>query len=157
MPIAKKLEKFLIENKIKYEPVEHKIVYTAFDKAATLKVPQKIIGKTLTIKFGKNYGIALIPANRNLDKAKFKKLAKAKNADFATEVWVKKNIKGVKIGAVPPFGKLWHLPTFIDRRLINQPKVIINGGNWNQSIKISPSAFKSLALESIIGNFSKPR
>lgn len=179
MPISKKLQKLLDSNKIKYEPIEHRIVYTAFDKAATLKVPQKIVGKTLVLRLdpigkpsasygaGKNYAIVLIPANKNLDKGKLKKVFNdwqkklnvkpAKTIIFVTEAWVKKNLKGVKIGAIPPFGNLWKLPTFVDRSLLNQSKIIVNGGDWNWSIKISPTVFKKVISDFIIGSFSKNR
>ena len=157
MPIAKRLEKFLKENKIKAEPIEHRMVYTAFDKATTLKVPEKIVGKTLTLKIDKGYALALIPANKNLDKTKFKKVAKVKNVDFVKEAWIKKNLKGVKVGAVPPFGNLWKLPTFIERSLMHLPKIIVNGGDWKNSIKISPTIFKKSTPDLVIGNFSKVR
>ena len=157
MPVAKKLEKFIKENKIKAEPIEHRIVYTAFDKAITLRVPQKIVGKTLALRLDKSYVLALIPANKKLDKGKFKKVASFKKIDFVTEAWIKKNIKGVKIGAVPPFGSLWKLPTFIDRSLMHQSKIIVNGGDWKWSVKISPAVFKKSIPNLIIGNFSKSR
>lgn len=182
MSISKKLQKFLDNNKVKYEPIEHRIVYTAFDKAQTLKIPQKIVGKTLIVKFnpigksaasygvGKNHALVLIPANKNLDKKKLLKIAnkwqrclipdvkhKIKTVNFVKEAWIKKNLKGVKIGAVPPFGNLWKLPTFIDRSLIKQSKIIVNGGNWNWSIKISPAVFKKAISDFIIGSFSKAR
>lgn len=180
MAIAKKLEKFLKENKIKYEPIEHKIVYTAFDKVTTLRVPQKIVGKTLTLRIGKEYALALIPANKNLDKKKFLTVAnkwlnlhgririprgqaergrglRYSHADFVKETWIKKNLKGVKVGAVPPFGNLWRLPTFIDHSLMNQPKIIVNAGDWKWSIKVSPAIFKKIIPDLIIGSFSKSR
>src|SRR4030042_6171012 len=151
MPIAKKLEKFLEKNKIKAESIEHRIVYTAFDKATTLRVPQEIVGKTLALKMDKGYALVLIPANKNLDKGKFKKVSRAKKIDFVKENWVKKNLKGVKIGAVPPFGNLWKLPTFIDRSLMNQSKIVVNGGDWKWSIKISPSVLRKKIPDLIIG------
>lgn len=163
MPIAKKLIKFL--SKVKYEPIEHKIVYTAFDKAQTLKVPEKIVGKTLVVKINGNFGLVLIPANKILDKAKFKKVINnwlkrtnqktIKEIGFATELWMKKNLKGVKVGAIPPFGNLWGLPTFIDKSLLQNPKIIINAGDYNASIKITSSLFKKLIPDLVIGNFGK--
>ena len=154
MPIPKKIQKFLDYAEIKYEPIEHRVVYTAFDKAQTLKVHQKIVGKTLAIKFNNGYAIVLIPANKNLDKGKLKKtindwlkkqnIKTAKNIDFVKEVWMKKNLKEVKVGAIPPFGILWKLPTFIDLSLINQQKIIINSGSCNWSIIINPAYFKKI-------------
>ena len=157
MQIPAKIKNFLDKIRAKYEATEHRTVFTAFDKATTLRVPQKIVGKTLTIKIDKGYGLVLIPANKNLDKMRFKKVAKAKHIDFAKEVWVKKNLKGVKVGAVPPFGVLWKLPTFIDRSLTRQTKIIVNGGVWNWSLKITPAAFKKIIPDLVLGSFSKSR
>jgi len=157
MPVPKRIINFLEKNKAKYEIIKHRIVYTAYDKAATLKVPQKIIGKTLIVKLDKNFALVLIPGNKNLDKNKFKKLAKAKKVEFASEKLMKNKFKGVKMGAIPPFGNLWHLPTFIDKSLLNQTKIIVNGGNYNWSIKISPATLKKLIPNLEIGNFSKSR
>ncbi len=162
MAIPKKLIKFLDENKIKYEPIKHRTVYTAYDKAQTLKMPEKIIGKTLVVRFDKNVAFLLIPANKNLDKGKFKKVARPqsgypRNVDFVKEAWMKKNLKGVKVGAIPPFGNLWRLPTFMDKSLMNQTKIIVNGGEYNWSIKITPAVLKKIISDLIIGSFSKAK
>ena len=157
MAISQKLISFFKKNKTKYEVLKHKTVYTAYDKAATLRVPEKIVGKTLLVRLDKDPALVLIPANKNLDKQKLKKLAKAKTVDFIKEAWMKKRLKGVKVGAVPPFGNLWKLPTFVDRALINQSKIIINGGDYNYSIKINPAVFKKIIPDLVIGNFSKKK
>ena len=76
MPISKKLINFLKKNKIKFKEIKHKKVFTAFDKAKTLKLPEKLVGKTLVLKINGNYIILLLSANKNLDKAKFKSKAR---------------------------------------------------------------------------------
>ena len=70
---------------------------------------------------------------------------------------MKNQLKGVKVGAIPPFGNLWDFSTFVDKSLTLQPKIIVNGGDHNFSIKISPAVFKKLIPDLIIGNFSKFR
>ena len=157
MAIPKKIIKFLEKAKVKYEPIEHKRVYTAHDKAATLKVNPKVVGKTLVLRTDKKIVLALIPANKNLDLNKFKKIAKTKKAGFISEREMKNKFKGVKIGAIPPFGTLWGLPTFVDKTLLKESKIIISGGDYNWSIKISPSNFKKLIPDLVIGNFSKAK
>lgn len=176
MKIPSKIIKFLDKNKIKYEKIPHRTVYTAYDKAATLKVKPNIIGKTLILKIDGDLAIVLIPGNKNLDKNKFsafvrnyggssvalkseggKKLAKAKKVDFVSEKVIKNKFKGVKIGAIPPFGNLWKLQTFIDRTLTNQPKIIVSGGDYGCSIKINPAVLKKTTLDLVAGSFSKPR
>jgi len=157
MAIPQKIIKFLEKAKVKYEPIEHRTVYTAYDKAATLRVPAKIVGKTLVIRFDRNVGLVLIPANKNLDKLKFKKITKAKSIDFVKEAWMKKNLKGLKVGTVPPFGNLFKLPTFADRGLMKNQKIIVSAGNYNWSIKITLANFKKLVPDLIIGNFGKTK
>ncbi len=157
MAIPQKVIKFLEKAKVKYEPVKHKTVYTAHDKAATLRVPEKIVGKTLVMKFDRNVGLVLIPANKNLDKVKFKKIAKAKKVDFVKEAWMKKNLKGVKVGAIPSFGNLFKLPTFVEKSLLRNPKIILNSGDYNFSIKISIINFKKLIPDLITESFGKAK
>lgn len=150
MAIPVKVLKFLEKAKVKYEPVKHKKVYTAYDKAATLKVPLKIVGKTLVVKLDRNLALFLIPANKNLDKKKLK-------AKFVSERVIKNKLKGVKVGAIPPFGSLWKLPTFIDRGLLKNPKIIVNAGDYKWSLKISPAIFKKLLPDLIFGKFNKAK
>ena len=167
MAIPQKIIKFLDKANVKYEVLQHRKVFTAYDKAATLKVPQKMVGKTLVIKMDRDSVLVLIPANKNLDKTKLKKTANIlrkktgqkliKKIGFTTESWMKKNLKGVKVGAIPPLGILWKLPTFIDRIFLKNPKIIINGGDYNWSIKISPTNLKKILLEPVTGGFSKAK
>ncbi|MFH1841441.1 MAG: YbaK/EbsC family protein [Candidatus Nealsonbacteria bacterium] len=161
MALPAKVSKFL--DGVKHELIEHRTVYTAYDKSATLKIPQKIVGKTLVVKFDNEAGLVLIPANKNLDKLKLKKVISIwrkknpKSFDFVKEAWMKKNLKGVKLGAVPPFGSLFKFPTFADKSLLKESEIFINSGNYDCSIKVTPAVFKKLLPDLIIGNFSKSR
>ena len=156
------------KNKIKYEVIDHKIVYTAHDKAATLHVKPEIVGKTMSVVFdGKNYALGLIPANKNLDKKKvliaFNNLQKKtgergyKKIDFTKEAWMKKTFKGIDVGSTPPFGLLYNLSFFIDNSLAKQTKIIVNGGKYNLSFKITPSNILKLNPQAIKGNFSQAK
>ena len=184
MPIPKSILKFLDKNKIKYEIIKHRIVYTAYDKAATLGLKPQQVAKTVIINLdNKDHALALIPANKNLDKKKFLKIVNAwkakqvaadshgririardrrtsarySRADFAKEQWMKKVLRGIKLGATPPFGVLYKLPTFIDNALTNQPKLIVNAGDYQNSLKITPAALFKLDKTVTKGSFSQAK
>ena len=70
---------------------------------------------------------------------------------------MKKNLKGVKEGANPPFGNLYKLKTFVDRGLMLNKKIIINSGDNKSSIKINPLILKKIIPDLVIGNFTKKR
>ncbi len=163
--LLKTIQKFLDANKIKYEIIEHRTVFTAFDKAATLRAKPAEVGKTVIVSLdGKNYAIGLIPSNKNLDKKKiltaFNKLRqktgekKLQKIDFAKEQWMENNIKGVKLGATPPFGVLYKLPFFIDNLLAKRSKIIVNAGEYELSLKLSPASLTKLDKNAIKGSFS---
>jgi len=177
MPIFKNLEKLLKDTKAKYELVKHKTVYTALDKAKTLKVKSKEVAKTLVLKLGSGktaqYVLASIPADKNFDKEKFKKLynewlkkmAKAegkvfkavKEIDFAAEAIIKKNIIKIKKGGtVAPFGELYKVPTFIDISLLKVKKLVVNAGGFEESIIILSKQLEKIG-GFIKGNFSKAK
>jgi Ala-tRNA(Pro) deacylase len=171
--IPQKITKFLEKNKIKYEPVKHRTVYTAYDKAATLKVKASVIGKTLVLKTdpstqlrtSKNLVVVLIPGNKNLDKVKLQKILNilrkkqgikpVKKIDFISETVMKNKFKGVKLGALPPFGDLWKLPTFIDGGLLKEKNIFVNTGSYESSFKVSSKIFEKLGY--IKGSFSKAK
>ena len=166
---------------VKYEILKHRTVYTAFDKAKTLKISEKMVGKTLVLKmnpvgsrrlsFGASgkLAVVLIPANKKLDKGKIKKFVKTKKIEFASERLIKNKFKarlpryakhcgqGVKVGAIPPFGNLWGLRTFIDNFLMREKEIILNSGDYNFSIKISSNQLKKILPDAIFGNFSEKK
>jgi len=164
MGIAKDLIKYLDDAKIKYQLLEHKTVYTALDKANTLHADPKIVAKTAVLKLdSKDYAIGLIPANKLADKNKIKKAlnnARKKagqkcfsKIDFAKENWMKKNISG-QVGATPPFGHLWNLPTLVDSSLLKQSKIITNAGDYNVSLQMTKTAFTKAAADIVKGSFA---
>jgi Ala-tRNA(Pro) deacylase len=163
MAIPKKIINFLEKAKVKYEIIEHKTVFTAFDKSQTLKVPEKIVGKTLILKANNSLVFVLIPANKNLDFKKIKKKIKKdaerpkEKVELASERLIKKKIKGVKLGAIPPFGNLWKCQTFVDNSIKKEKEIILNGGDWNFSIKILTKDLKKLIPDLVFGSFSKKK
>lgn len=153
MAIPKRIIDFLKKTKINYKILEHKKVFTAFDKSQTLKVSPKIIVKTLILKLNKSLAFLLLPADKKLDLRKVKKLGK--KVELATENFVAKKIKGVKLGAIPPFGNLWKTKTLADKSLKRQKKIIINSGDWKFSFEISPKELEKAIDNLVWGDFAK--
>lgn len=165
MAISKSIINYLEKNKYKYEIIEHKTTYTAWDKAQTEKVKPQEVAKALVMKADNEYVLALVPSNRNLDKNKLLKLINAgqkkkgektlKKIDFAKEAWMKKNIPG-KVGAVPPFKGLIKLEIYLDNLLGKNKKIQVGSGEYTMSVKINTSQY--IKTESPVrGSFSKSK
>lgn len=165
MPISKKIIKYLEDKKYKFNIISHKTTFTAWDTAQTEKVDPKTVVKALVMRADKDYVLALIPGNKNLDKQKLLKVINAqrkkqglKNSrkiDFAKEVWMKKNLLG-KVGATPPFSELLKMEIFVDSLLLKNKKIYVGSGEYTQSFLINVSEY--IKKEEIIkGSFSKKK
>lgn len=155
MAIPKKLQNFLEKNKIKYEAITHKTVYTAYDLAQTLKVKLQEIAKTLIIKTDKGYSLVVLPASMMLDMAKLKKILKAKKIEIAKE-GVMKSVFKIKPGTVTPFGSLHKVQVVVDKNLSKAKQIIASAGSYTDSIKIKIADFLK-AEKPIQGIFGKKK
>jgi prolyl-tRNA editing enzyme YbaK/EbsC (Cys-tRNA(Pro) deacylase) len=163
MPISKKIIKYLEENKYKYEIVPHKTTFTAWDVSQTKKVKPQEVVKSLVLKLDKDYFLALLSANRNLNKQKFLKTVNAemkkigektsRKVDFAKEPWMKKNLPG-KVGAVPPFGKILKLRLFVDSLLLKNKALYLGSGEYTSSIKVGTKQYLKIE-QPVKGTFSE--
>lgn len=150
MNVPKKITNYLDKNGYKYEIVEHRTTYTAWDISQTKKINPREIVKTLVVKADKDYVLAMIPADKNLDKKKLLKIINAKKKkadekdvkkiDFAKEAWMKKNIPG-KLGAVPPFGGLLKIETYVDNMVLKNKKIYLGSGDYGASIYMNLSEY----------------
>ncbi len=151
MAIAKNLEKLLKTNKIKFEVVEHRKVYTAFDAAQTQDIKETEVAKAVLLKGKKNLYLAVLPASNNCDFKGLGKLA-ADKLSMAKEKDINTKLK-TKIGLIPPFGSLFKLPVFIDKKLLKNKKINLPAGSYTESVVISVKDY--LKLENPIqGNFA---
>jgi len=140
MPIPKKLLNHLDKNKIKYEILKHKKVFTAYDMAQTMKRKLQEIAKTLLVKADKKYYLVVIPAHYKLDFGKLKKLMKAKKVDIAKEKDMQTKFK-VKLGAITPFGTIHKVEVFVDKSLAKLQHAIFQAGSFTESLKMKVKDF----------------
>lgn len=156
---------YLDLKKYKYQVVEHKKTFTAWDTAQTEKIKPEQVAKALVVKVDNNYLLALIPSNKNLDKQKFMKtvnVARKKNKeknykkiDLAKEAWMKKNILG-KVGATPPFRELLKLDIYIDNFLAKNKKIYVGSGEYTESILLNTGQYMKNEKPTK-GSFSKKK
>ena len=144
-----KLANYLKKAKIKHSIIKHKTVYTAYDAAATMGKKLNEIAKSLLVMADKNYYLAILPADHNLN---FKKTAqliskiagrKVKVVKIPGEEVMKKLLK-VKAGAMSAFGGLHKLPVVMEKKLSQARKAIFASGGFNHSVEMAVKDFIKL-------------
>jgi len=135
MSIPAKIKNYLTKNKLKFEILKHKTVFTAYDLAQTTKTKLSEIGKTLFIKADKAYYLVILPANRRLNIPKLKKLLKAKKISIARENEMKTKLK-IKPGAITPFGSLYKIGVVLDKSLSRVSHGLFGAGSFTESLRL---------------------
>jgi Ala-tRNA(Pro) deacylase len=154
MAIAKGLAKLLETNKIKHKILEHRKVFTAFDATQTQHLKASEVAKAVLLKGKKAFYIAVLPAGSNCD---FKALSKltADKVSMSKEKDITKNLK-TKVGLIAPFGSLYKIPVFLDKKLTKNKKLNLPAGSYTESIEMTVKDY--IKLESpTLGNFSKKK
>ena len=105
-----------------FSTLEHVAVRTSEEAASVRGVPLASGAKAMLLALkpkgaaAQELVLAVTAADRRMDSALFKQVARAKSTRFATEDEVRAVTRCVP-GAVPPFGSLWGLRTYLDRSL----------------------------------------
>lgn len=156
MAIPKKILNYLEKNKIKFEKIAHKTVYTAYDLAQTLKEKLSRIAKTLIVKTEKGYALIVLPADRLADLKKLKKLLSVKKIEIVKEKVMKDFFK-IKPGTITPFAKLHKkVPLYLDKTLLKAKEILVSAGSYTDSLRLKVKDFLNLEKPNK-GDFGKKK
>lgn len=137
----KKLLSSFLAKGIPHEVIEHKKVFTAFDVAATTRVPLAKVAKTLLVRAGKLFSIVIVSAGHMIDTKKLSKALKASSVQFVKEKDMLKQLKMGRKASLSSFGSMHGLPVLLDKAFAKQKKVLFSGGSFTQSIHMAMKDF----------------
>lgn len=153
--LSNTVTKFLDTAKVKYNILEHRLVYTAHDAAQTTKKKLSEIAKVVLVRADKDFVLIVLPAGKYVDFSGIKKALKAKKVSMATEKDITKYLK-TKVGLLHPFGSQYKLQTLLDKGMSKAKKIIASAGSYTHSVELSLKDFEKLT-QPLKGTFSKPK
>jgi Ala-tRNA(Pro) deacylase len=144
MAIPAKLIEFLNQGKVRYEVIHHPEAFTAQELAAIEHVKGKNHAKVVMVKAGPEKLMAVLPADHRVDLEKLDKLL-GKRTMLATEAEFKMLFPDCAVGTMPPFGKLYGLPTYVDRSLTDDQFIVFEAGTHTDAVQMSYADYARLA------------
>src|SRR5258708_851621 len=135
--VPMQIQEFLDENAMKYHTIHHPPAFTAQEIAALAHVPGRSMAKTVAVKLDGKLVLAVVPAMKYVDLMRVREATGATQAELATENDFYDRFMGCEIGAMPPFGNLFGMETFVDRNLAAQPQIAFNAGSHTDVITMS--------------------
>ena len=149
MPV-KRLKEFLDSNNIQYVTISHSPAYTAQAIAASAHVSGKELAKTVMVKVDGKIAMAVLPASYQVDFALMKEAVGAKQLELATEAEFKDLFSECEVGAMPPFGNLYHMQVFAAAKLAEDDEIAFNAGSHTELIKLAYQDFERLVKPTVV-------
>ena len=136
MEIPKRLIDCLNQNKVPYEILQHSEAVTAQRIAQAEHIKGRHQAKVVMLKSGDQHLMVALPADHHIDLAKTGK-AIGKPVSLGKEDDFKSLFPDSVVGAMPPFGNLYGLPTYVDKHLAEQDYIVFEAGTHTDAIKMS--------------------
>ena len=136
MEIPKQLIDCLNQNNVQYEILRHPEAVTAQRIAQAEHVKGRHQAKVVMLKSADQHLMVVLPADHQIDLEKVEKTI-GKPVSLGKENDFKSLFPDSAIGAMPPFGNLYGMPTFVDKHLAEQDYLVFEAGTHTDAIKMS--------------------
>jgi Ala-tRNA(Pro) deacylase len=139
-----KLDELLTNRQVAYEHLHHRPAYTANRTAQTLHVPGQEMAKTVVLRVDGRYVLAVLPATHRIDLEKLRQDMGAERVEMASESEMDRLFPDCERGAVPPFGSLYHLETWIDESLTADEQIVFDAHSHEDAIRMRFRDYEAL-------------
>ncbi len=153
MAIAATIKRYLEDHGVKYDVIVHTHTSSSMHTAEAAHVPGDKLAKTVVLKDGDGYLMAVLPATHHLDIERLNELVK-RELDLAGEKELDKLFKDCETGAVPPAGAAYNMHVALDKSLTDESDIYFEAGSHLEVIHISGAQFRSLQGKAATGYFS---
>ncbi|HUM16368.1 MAG TPA: YbaK/EbsC family protein [Candidatus Nitrosotalea sp.] len=140
-----RLEELLGVRGVRYERVTHREAFTSQEEAAHAHVSGWSWAKTLVVKDPVGLALAVLPACCRADLNRLKGLIGRGEVRLATVEEMLAAFPGCEVGAVPPFGRIFGVPTIVEEALLEQREITLPTGDHRTAIRMLAHDYVSLA------------
>jgi Ala-tRNA(Pro) deacylase len=146
MPVLEYLKKAGIQ----YEVKEHKPTFSAQQMAAAEHEPGKFVAKPVVVKVDGKFIMCVLAACYKVDLRALKDQLGAKSVELAEEEEVGRIFGDCELGAEPPFGNLYDIPTIMDKALEQDDHIVFQAGSHDKAIRIKMDDYRKLANPKVL-------
>ena len=154
MKCRERMEAYLSENGVPFEVMTHSQAYTMQEVAAALQVPGGQVAKVVMVKADGEMVMLVLPAPHRLDFPDVLATLGAKEVSLAKEEDFAELFPDCATGAMPPFGSLYDVPTYVDQAQAEEVNIVFRIGTHRETMKLAYTDYARLA-QPTVGKFAK--
>jgi Ala-tRNA(Pro) deacylase len=154
MAIPQRIRDYLDSQNMAYEPIHHSRSFTGQETAHALHMSGKRLAKTVVLDGDGKLVMAVVPASHRLSLQELRALLEVNRLEMLPESELAKHFPDCDTGAVPPFGNLYGLATWVDRLLSDAEEIAFCAGTHEDCIRMKYADFSKLCKPRL-GRFSE--
>ena len=144
---------FLDQNHVCYAHTKHCPAFTALEVAFAEHLSPHKMAKTVLYTGAQGYGLAVLPADCLIDLEILGTFVNDLSVRLASERELGELFPEAELGAVPPFGNLFHLPVLVDTSVAEQEFIAFNAGTHRDVIHMHYGDFARM-VNPAVGKFA---
>ena len=145
------LKELLDREGVRYTTIQHSRAYTAQEVAAVAHVPGKEMAKTVVTKLDGKPTLVVLPAEEKVNFDQLRANTGAREVALASEQEFAALFPGCELGAMPPFGNLYGLETYVTKSLADDAEIAFNAGTHTEVIRMPYADFERVVHPRTIG------
>ncbi len=153
MAINERLKRLLEQNRVDHEVLPHSEVFTTQEVAQSVHVTGRLMAKVVVVRDpAGGHLMVVLPASCRLDLAILSRETGHPGLALAGEDELKAMFPDCELGAMPPFGGLYGLPTYVDRCFEDSDSFFLQAGNHHEVVRLKTRDYLRL-VSPVAGEF----
>lgn len=153
--VADRVKNFLDEHFVCYETVPHETDYTALETAEHTHTPGIAFAKAVIVLADGEFVMAVIPAHHHVDLEVVRRHLVVDHIKLAKEWRLRSHFPDCDLGAIPPFGGLYDMPTLLCPDLAENKTLTFNAGSHEMVISMAAEDYQKLVKPTKVRRISK--
>jgi len=145
-----RVTEFLDQSTVPYKVSEHLPTFTAQQMAAVEHEPGQYVAKPVIVKADGEFLMCVLSACYKIDLGALKEQLGARSVELADEKEVGEIFSDCELGAEPPFGNLYDLPTLMDEALEEDDHITFQAGTHDKAIRMSMEDYQRLVQPKVL-------
>ena len=148
---------YLRSQDVWFESLLHRPASSATQLASSTHVPGRGVAKTVLVRAGEKFVLAVLPATAKINLARLSSELgiSAPQLRLASPDEIIQTIGDCEPGVIPPFGQLYDLQTIVDERLADNAMIVFGANLRHEGMRMRFSDYEALE-EPMRASFADP-
>jgi Ala-tRNA(Pro) deacylase len=144
--ISPRVRAYLDEERVRYEVLPHRQAFTAQGVAHSVHTSGWRVAKVLLVRDSEGgHLLAVLPASCKLDLERLRRVTGRPTLELAPESEMTRLFPDCVPGAIPPFGRLYGLPVYVDSCFPHARELVFQAGTHREVVRMPYLVYEALA------------